>query len=742
MAVRNYYYYGTGRIIHDQDLSACLQSSYPVTGPEHAPLRQQSRSEGPTRILPFNCRADGGCKCGIAAPDPSSQRSIYDGPLPSDDHIRLLELLPGNGYDQVECRLHVACLPRDKHTYCALSYTWVLRSKYGFDDETKLQIKVNGVPTDVSLNLAAALNRLRYSDASRIVWADALCINQGDLQERSHQVGMMKSIYENAFSLIIWLGPRGTIPYQPTPPVHLRPQYRAFSGLCAVVNAWRERSSYAHVIPEATHSRHVSGPRGERFNDRLRPDSPTWHETFHLFEQRWFSRVWVIQEVALARGVFVMWDEAVIDWENIGLAAAVIRTNYDRIASSIRQGPQSRLGHPQFGPSRRVPLGVVNAYFMYRLCRSQAFNQPLRFSFYELLKLTRQFDCKDDRDRVYGLLGLPTTDNFSSQIVPDYNKSAGEVYSEVAGRLVASEGLSVLSSVQRKHKLGAMRIYYVPRWDAYDPSVPSWVPQWSFLLTQSLRPPHQSAGARFRASGDRRYEGTVDPDDRRKLRVQGIIVDTVKSCRYPGFQSFWRGTYENDRAPGMRKFRSRRPTPEQRGLGAILEEARLTRTDIEDIALTLTAGQNWYGFPVEDVAAHLADYCRCLVKDGLVWSLTSCNRGRREGAEDYVTLEKLEQLSAGGNADRFLDLAATMGSRRAGFETTGGLVGLGPEATREGDQLCVLYGADMPFVIRQKTGGHALVGECYVRDLMRGQAVEGAIKGLPSPLAESWIDLI
>ncbi|OIW28894.1 hypothetical protein CONLIGDRAFT_577459, partial [Coniochaeta ligniaria NRRL 30616] len=660
----------------------------------------------------------------LSAPDLPGESSIYDGPLPSDDHIRLLEILPGNSYP-LECRLHVACLPRDKHTYCALSYTWVLRSNLGRDDETKLWIKVNGVPMEVSLNLAAALNRLRFSDVSRMVWADALCINQGDLAERSHQVAKMKSIYENAFSLVIWLGPGPLIPYQPTPPVHLRHQYRAFSGVCSIVNAWRERSGYAHIIPEATHSKPFSRPREERFNDKLRSDSQNWHEIFDLFEQRWFSRVWVIQEVALARDVIVIWDEASIDWEYIGLAAAVIRTNYDRIARSIREGPKRPFGYPQFSPSRRVPLGVVNAYFMYRLCRSQAYNRPLSFSFYELLKLTRQFDCKDDRDRVYGLLGLPTTDNVPTQIVPDYTKSAGEVYFEVASKLVDREGLSVLSSVQRKHKTGAMRMYYVPRWDAYDPSIPSWVPQWSFLLTQSLRPPHQFHGAGFRASGDKPYNRRINEDDPRKLTVRGVIIDTVKSCWHPNFQSFWRGVNEADQKHG-RKWRSvPRHEPD---LGEMLEKVQLRRTDLENVALNLTAGQNWYGFPVEDGKKHDAEQ----------GEKADCKR-----QEDYVTLEELGRLSAGGNADRFLDVAATMGSRRAKFDTVGGLVGLGPEAAREGDVLCVLHGADMPFLIRQKKAGYVLVGECYVRDLMRGQAVvEGTMPAFSEPLVESWIDLI
>lgn len=658
--MRNYYYYSTGRILHDRDLSACLEASSSPPGPTQTPLQQQPPPEGPIKILPFRCRTEGGCKCGIASSNLPRESSIYDGPLPSDDHIRLMEILPGHS-DMIECRLHVASLPQDRYTYCALSYTWALRSNLGRDDETKIWIKVNGVSIQVSFNLATALHRLRFADASRIVWADALCINQDDVAERNHQVGKMKSIYENAFSLVIWLGPGRRVRYNPAPPVHLRSQYRAFSAVCSVVNAWRKRSGYADIIPEATHSRSYSRPRGEQFNEELQPESQKWYDIFELFEQCWFSRVWVIQEVALARHVMVVWDEASIHWEYIGLAAAVIRTNYDRIARSVREGPKGPATYGQLSPNRSVPLGVVNAYFMYRLSRSQAYNKPLKFSFYELLKLTRQFDCKDDRDRVYGLLRLPTTDNLSTQIVPDYTKSAGQVYFEVARKMVDREGLSILSSVQRKHKTGAMRIYYVPRWEEYDPSIPSWVPQWSFLLARSLRPPHQSRSCGFRASGDKPCRYELNEDDPRKLTVQGLIIDTVKSCWYPGFESFWRGmnaAEENRKLyKQQRKFRERDLRGRGPSLGERLDKARLTQTDLGNIALDLTAGQNWYGFPVEDVSAHLADYCRCLLKDGLAWSVTLDMRKKRDdqqadeldekardGREDYVTLQAGEAL--------------------------------------------------------------------------------------------------
>jgi hypothetical protein len=58
----------------------------------------------------------------------------------------------------------------------------------------------------VTTNLHAALSRLRDHSFERIIWVDAVCINQADLQERGHQVQSMAKIYRTANCVIIWLG--------------------------------------------------------------------------------------------------------------------------------------------------------------------------------------------------------------------------------------------------------------------------------------------------------------------------------------------------------------------------------------------------------------------------------------------------------------------------------------------------------------------------------------------------------
>ncbi|KAH8777277.1 heterokaryon incompatibility protein-domain-containing protein, partial [Hyaloscypha finlandica] len=79
----------------------------------------------------------------------------------------------------------------------ALSYEWG-------SNETKT-ITLNGDDYDIRTNLFDALRRLRWEMEERILWVDAICINQHDVRERNHQVSRMASIYSQARHVVVWL---------------------------------------------------------------------------------------------------------------------------------------------------------------------------------------------------------------------------------------------------------------------------------------------------------------------------------------------------------------------------------------------------------------------------------------------------------------------------------------------------------------------------------------------------------
>ena len=123
--------------------------------------------------------------------------------LPQGDFIRILDLKHGDLDSPLEFSLQLAQL-RDYPPYEALSYTWGLRG----DSATVL---CQGIPISIPSNLRDGLRMLRKPTSNRIVWADSLCINQNDNEEKNHQVALMGRIYQQASQVIVWLGtdPRG-----------------------------------------------------------------------------------------------------------------------------------------------------------------------------------------------------------------------------------------------------------------------------------------------------------------------------------------------------------------------------------------------------------------------------------------------------------------------------------------------------------------------------------------------------
>ncbi|KAH7124369.1 heterokaryon incompatibility protein-domain-containing protein [Dactylonectria macrodidyma] len=212
--------------------------------------------------------------CNTFESNPSMGASTYAfEPLAGPHEIRLLHLAPGKGNDPLCGRLeHVRLLC--SQPYEALSYEWgnpQKKHRVALDD---------GSTVHVTESLYHALRDIRYEVGSRVVWADAISINQEDTRERQQQVSIMGSIYRKATQVITYIGPETDDSFLAIAFAHdLRqyatsrsgaldprlqsadellniglpptfdPRWKALRGL--ILRSWVRQSSIARVIPQA-----------------------------------------------------------------------------------------------------------------------------------------------------------------------------------------------------------------------------------------------------------------------------------------------------------------------------------------------------------------------------------------------------------------------------------------------------------------------------------------------------------
>lgn len=200
---------------------------------------------------------------------PSSSSTTYNS-FDESDEIRLLTLLPGSKEDPICCTLNHARL-KNKPKYEALSYEWGPLGR----NFLRKEVTVDGLKRDVRENLGYALWHLRLANEPRILWVDALCINQLDERERCHQVNQMGLIYSNASNTCVWLG---------------MPEYLGMR-LFQVLKQDFSTSEFP-----------LSAGRFQvNWDDYM--DAVMWHELDLLCNMKYWGRLWIIQEVVLAARV-------------------------------------------------------------------------------------------------------------------------------------------------------------------------------------------------------------------------------------------------------------------------------------------------------------------------------------------------------------------------------------------------------------------------------------------------------
>ena len=265
--------------------------------------------------------------------------------------FRLLDLLPGRRVDPICCTIKHASVASRPEFY-ALSYCWGAAS----DRE---HIWIDGKLLAIQRNLHEFLIELRLLDRPRTIWADAICINQGDIAERTTQIALMRDIYSAAQTVMVWLGPHDSG----------SPQLFEFFELIAADPASMQTSG----------SRDWKADIVQAFEE--------------LMSRPYWRRTWIIQEVVLANNIRLFCGKASTPWLDF---VAMYKTWFQE-AILASQSQYSRLTNK----SRTEHYRVEALDMLVDLHKRDA--QPLLL---DMMDWNHPFECFDSRDRVYGVLGF------------------------------------------------------------------------------------------------------------------------------------------------------------------------------------------------------------------------------------------------------------------------------------------------------------------------------------------------
>lgn len=280
--------------------------------------------------------------------------------------IRLVRVLPTEPGTPIKCKFALSMVDNRSVRYTALSYTW---GQAGSASDIK-KIILHKQDFWIRRNLWCFLRQVRDDSAlcANWYWIDALCIDQAEngkdgQQEKNHQVNMMSRIYSNAHRVMTWLG---------------EPARRDHAALYALRDC-------------------IDGSPFERDEKSVRDglrylgDSPYW------------SRIWIMQEIVLAKKVKFRVGRYDFDWKpiySLRLEASKPSSRYAHDMGWAMKNILDLRQHWYKGPSLDLRDGIRNF-------RSQK--------------------CSDPRDKIYGLLGLME----HKPCVPDYSKSCKDLYVEI-----------------------------------------------------------------------------------------------------------------------------------------------------------------------------------------------------------------------------------------------------------------------------------------------------------------------
>ncbi|KAF6823184.1 heterokaryon incompatibility protein [Colletotrichum plurivorum] len=587
---------------------------------------------------------------------------------PGKREIRLLKI---EDNFQVSCNLHIVSLDDDPY-FIALSYVWG-------DPSVTEEIVLDGVKTAVTTNLASAL---KHADQFRI-WADAVCIYQQDDTEKSQQVALMRDIYTSADSVFAWLSPEdGDTSHA------LETLGEIFEIVDAYVDAKTGRPAEvegpdwvdvtygivktAEWVPLAVAVLrwvlHLDLEQGAIF-----APGDSWTALLHLSELPFWYRVWILQELALARSLHYMCPSARISHGRGVLAVTCVMETLKLLR--LQRAPElTGLIHSRVAVLQ-AKLNLVHR----RMFLRQSFHRELatgssRGDTLGMVLLTLfagNIRATNPRDFVYGVLGLagfdvaPTTPPRSARSTSGPPGPSWKSGGHCAAGLRNSEGL------------------------------PTWAPSFD------LRPRHWRMNTR--AGECRAFRDVVELRDAPEVVISGTTL------RVPALEA-QAITYLYDR-PIDDDFFGTGLLPCCETFLALLGPKYVNDKPLL-VALCCTLIQKLdCQYEPRRLASLFLGLCRWQPSGVLYEELEENMRGLEDmEIRDHMEFMLGEWTPAVSN---------NWGSRLVA--TRDGYIGLAGGDVQAGDVVCVLKECDGPVVLRREDDHYLFVSPCFMLGLMEGE---------------------
>jgi len=497
--------------------------------------------------------------------------------LEQQNSIRLLELYSAWSIDSELCGSLYHYTLEEAPPYEAISYTW---DADVFPETLRLP---NG-HLKITENLASALRAFRPRDGDRLLWVDAICIDLSDNVEKNQQVSLMTDIYRGAKRVLAWLGEGDdestrTLEFfrdlaKSAPQYGLVPQIDHFVicedngvdvtniiDVADVDSAAVASGSFVCIglnPPRCIALRSIMrAPKAKLLDLLSRADSAGLDA---IFNKPWFHRIWVVQEAICARELVIQCGFARLDWTHFAATGFLLHFAQDlasrrlscessfhmafdiimaraqrqlfqpKKSAKIVSGPE-RLGTNEGRRRQHLKLLAESAIDASKQDgpRTQVvFTTSSYERFKDIVASFRRRKCKDDRDRLYGMLGFRPWD-VHLPLKIDYSKTVNEVYTDYACTMLQHNNLIILDDA------GIWNRFRVPATVKNSQPIreveflPSWVPEHRManLSTADPLPWRASEGNERWYHRMSKSEWPINSKYERRVFIEGVRLGSI-----------------------------------------------------------------------------------------------------------------------------------------------------------------------------------------------------------------------